>query len=412
MSGTGTYGGYGPQTTTDYPPGPAGWTAGASFPLRASGQLYANDLNAQLSAPVSFLAKKPVVVACQQTAQTGIPTGTTPTALVLDTEVSDAWYMQSNPADLSQLVCPVGCDGLWAVSGQCPIVLPAGAYSAQAAILHNGSVYSLGSRQEANGAYVTPVVSDLVPMAAGDYIQLGIIHNAASGQATFIGPAATPTGYLLSPAPTLAARWVAGTQVSLQHGGIVPATAQLNPSVAGPVYTPVPAMQLGPVAGTTWTDGQAVPSATLTTDITVPVMFLSNVPAFRVNQTAATSVTTAGSVQQVSNLQVDIDNWVQFAAFPYYIAPIAGLYLCGGAVEYASASAAYYGAAHVGITHAGATQWYPGAQGAGLQPAGCATRMVRLAAGDEVQLGAYQTSGATQSTVPAGTRFWGVWVSE
>lgn len=49
----------------DYPAGPAAWSAGQSFPLRIPEYLYANDLNQQLSAAVSFLATPPMFKGAQ-----------------------------------------------------------------------------------------------------------------------------------------------------------------------------------------------------------------------------------------------------------------------------------------------------------------------------------------------------------
>jgi hypothetical protein len=406
MPGVGVLGGYGPaaydidEYDSDYPPGPKAWNAGFTFPLRSSRRLYANDLNQQLSQPVSFLAKKPMAQGAQMTSQSVANNTFAP--LTLDTQVNDPWYMRSDESDTSQLSVNAYCDGIWLVQGQVPWAASSTSVADEyeADIYLNGALATRGERWMANGSHVTPGVCDLFIANASTEFQLGGYQLWGSTLATFTNATAFPS---------LTARWIAASGVTLP-GGQMPVTTQTLYGANGPVTGPVAGPLLTPPAPGTWTTLQEATSAQLNSDIRNNVLFLSNVPVYKASQ-GTPQVVPASTATAMTGMAINIDNWSAGSATKW-TAPCAGVYLVGGQVGFATPGAGYSGWPNLICDISGTTTTYSGKRAYGEYVAGMALRVLRLSKGDTVQLGAGHSYSSTVTTLAgSNTRLFTVWLS-
>lgn len=425
MSGTGTYGGYGPQQiSNDYPPGPAAWAAGAYWPLRPNNQVYANDLNQQLSAPVSFLMQRPHVLLQQQApaSQATAVSGTaTPVPIIMDAEISDAWGMHANSTDLSQVVIPVGCDGYYLMSGQLPLWSTQAVGTDLGAQLYvNGTSVAVGGSIEiaTTPNYATPQVADLEYLTAGSYVQLAGTESSGSGAATFL-PSTTPltaTGDMLPGGAQLAVRYMTGgSGAALGTGGVYPGGTYQGTTTNGLVNMTYPSLQLGPVTETTWTDNQGATNALFNSNIRQAVLTLANLPAFRLCVLATGTAVSPSTWTPVTNMTATFDTWNGLgSSVSTWTCPLAGLYVLGGAVSWPSTGSRYNTSTSIMVTSGGVTTRWLGQQSGSPIPVSTVTRHIRLNAGDTVQLGAYQafTSSVTTAIHSHSVYMFGAWVSQ
>ncbi len=408
MPGVGVLGGYGPAAydidkyESDYPPGPSAWNAGLTFPLRRSSRLYANDLNQQLSQPVSFLAKKPMGQAAQMTAQSVVNNTSVP--LTMDTQVNDAWYMRAVESDTSQFSVGAYLDGIWLVQGQVPWAASSTttADTYEADIWLDGSLSTRGERWAANGSHVTPRVCDLLVVAPNEQLVFHLAGQQLSG-----GSVATFTNATAFPAVT--ARWIAASGVSLP-GGQMPATTQTAYGPNGPVTGPVAGPLLTPPVPGTWTTLQEATSSQLNSDIRNNVLFLASVPAYQATQNGSQAV-PASTNAALTGMTVNIDNW-SAGSSTKWTAPCAGVYLVGGQVGFGTPGAAYSGWANLICDISGTTTTYSGTRAYGQYIASMALRVFRFSQGDTVQLGAAHSYTSTVNTLTgSNTRLFTVWLS-
>lgn len=416
MSSTGTYGAYGSPTGSDYPPGPAAWSAGLQFPLRTTSEVYANDLNQQVSVPVGFLSRRPYASLQSQFGFPTMPSSTTPMAITMDAEIADAWGMHSNSGDTSQLVIPAGCDGYYLVTGEMPLSSITAVCSIAVGLSVNGSAVPGGVSQHPGpgGATVGPAVADLVRLSAGGTVALTGWQTSGFSIVSpwFLQEAAQSPDYTsLNPAPRISMRWVADSTSGVS-GGTYPATTQALADPSGTVTVAVPALALAPTTPSTWTTAEAPASATFNSDVRASALWLASPPVFRAHSSAA--VTVATSTRTAITLGTsDFDTYSGFSTSTgLYTVPFSGLYMLGGIVSFPGASGAYYATTGFSVTHSGTTLNYAGPGILGRQPCSTAIRMLRLSAGDTIGLYGFQASGSSLTTVTGvATRMFGLWVS-
>lgn len=412
MSGVGTYGGYAPAIPgADYPAGPIAWNAGQSYPLRLPAFLYANDLNEQLSAAVSFLAAKPAFKGAQLTAQS-IPNNTL-TSVTLDTELADAWNMHSNSGDTSQVVVPTGCDGIWLVQGAVPYAAPntTGTYGAAWASYNGtgipGQRVGLGAT---TGTVYEPGVVDLIAASAGDYFQLEAwqVSGVAANTAINTASSSVPTGsvpFTDAYYPYLNCRWAAANNS-------VPSGVMQVPYLQGDgTWSANQPLTLTAPNPATWTNLAEATSSQLNNDILKSVLFLANVPFMRAVASGSPAAITSSSTSQVTGLGVSLDNWGTFASNTW-TCPLSGLYLVSGLVGFPQQASAYSDVCYIHATISGVAANYPGSGSFGVNVASSATRVLRFSAGDTVQLYAFQNSGSTITPqTGTSTRLITLWLS-
>jgi hypothetical protein len=412
MAGVGVLGGYGPAAFDvdsygqDYPPGPSAWLAGQTWPLRSNGHVYAADLNQQLSQPVEFLSHKPVVQVQQQVTQ-NIASNSTATscAITHDTQIMDPWGMRSVSTDTSQVTVSSYTDGVWLVQGQVSFAASAssGVYAYEADLYVDGALYSKGERWAALGSHVTPSVADLMVLPVESWVQLYGWQNSGASVLTFANGVSSSA---------LTARWVAGSGVSLP-GGQMAAASQTYQTASGPqTVVPLPGTNgplLTPPSPGTWTSLQEATSAQFNSDIRNSVLFLANVPVYRATQNTSNSIAANTNVG-MTNMGISIDNWGAGSG-TVWTAPVAGVYLVGGQVAFATGSSAFNGTAYLNATLSGVSSSYPGVTAYGENIASMALRTIRMSAGDTIQLGAI-SSAATTSQTGSNTRLFTVWLSK
>lgn len=394
MAGVGVDGGYAPPiaigppaVTYDYPPGPSKWQAGATWPLRSSGQVYALDLNQQLSQAVAFLSRKPMFQGVQSARQPIQPSSSTP--VNLDTEIADPWQMHNNGSP-SLVTVPYACDGVWLVTGSIPYdVYTAGSYYV-AEIAYNTSTIITGEMVQSPGTTrVEPAIADLISASAGDTFQLYARQTSASAVDTRVLMRADYLNYYT---PTLTARWVAS-----------------GASLPGGVLNGI---QLGLPNPHTWNYDQEATSATFNSDIRDSVLFLANVPACRGMATGTPAALTSGTAGQVTGLTANIDNWNTWnATTNTWTCPLSGLYLVYGQVGIPTQGSALSAQAQLHCTLSGVTTDYRGAAAYGSSVVAVVMKPVRFTAGDTFQLYGWQNGGSLAPNTVTNTRFFTLWLS-
>lgn len=420
MSGIGSNGAYGTPvnidgtTATPYPPGPVMWTAGKWWPLRNPAYVTAQDLNQQISSAVSFLAQKPSFQLAQYAAQAVASGADTP--LTLDTEISDGWGMHADDTDTSQVVIPAGCDGIWLVQGSVPYNTTVTGHYFESQIIYtpaSGAAATIisGERLQANGAHVAPNVADLIAVQAGDVLQLGALQSSGASAYTW---AAETTALVQrfngQAAPVITGRWVAANN-SLP-GGVLP--------------VPVPAAWVGntPVMVTAgvgmaipnlpyWSDDDQASSGVFNGYIAGTTLFLSNVPAFRVQATGTLPSFSSGARAQVTGLQSTIDNWSAWdESTSTWTCPLSGAYLVYGQVGWPNVGTPFVCGTDFQCTVSGTSVAYYGANAYGGAPASSMLRHLRFSKGDTVQLWGNQSSGSPLTLAgQTNTRLFALWVS-
>lgn len=403
MSGVGVDGGYQPpipvpgvnsQVTyqpVSYPPGPSAWGAGWTWPIQASGQVYASDLNQQLSQPVAFLSRKPMFQGAQQTAQSIADSTSTP--VNLDTEISDPWQMHNfgSPANVT---VPYACDGVWLVQGSIPYAVSTnGAYFA-AQLSYNVNDIITGEIMQGPNSRVVPAVADLIAANAGDTFQLVAKQTTTAALDTWVSTPSTPkVAYADYGTPVLTCRWVAA-----------------NNSLHGGVFNGV---QLGLPDPSTWNPGDEVTSARFNSDIRNNVLFLSNVPYSRGMVTGTPAAIPAGTPSLVSGMTANLDNWGTWnASSSTWTCPVSGLYLVYGQVEFPTQSNPFTASVHLNCTLSGNAVTYSGADVYGATVGAVVFKTVRFTAGDSFQLYGYQDFGSPLTpNNETNTRFFSLWLS-
>lgn len=384
MTSVGSAGGYYPWLSgSAYPPGPVSWPAGQSWPVNGDSQLNGQDLNEQLSLPVSFLAAPPYYYGGQtnQYAPWQAVPASTATPVWLDTDFADSWSMHSAAPDATQVIIPSDCDGVYLACGTLPF--NAGSASQfESQIYWNGSEYSAGEQVAGTSAYA-PQAMDLIPCRSADSLQL----CAVAGVATTLYNTYTPTGpqpYTSSQFPMFRLRWVAALS----------GTSGLTP----PNIT---AMFSNPVA-----------SSDFNSYITNSVNFLSYVPYCRVAQGTGTSVPT-GANTLVTGLAATLDNYGSWnSSTSTWTCQVPGIYLLFGQVGFPNESAAYSANSILSVTSGGSTGAYVGGKVNCIAPVSSVKRRLRLNAGDTVQLKGYHSYGSSLTTTNGhATRLFTLWQS-
>jgi hypothetical protein len=408
MAGVGTYGGYspgviigggggsagttaGPASWTPtagggipYPPGPSVWPAGQSWPLNETGQVNGQDLNQQLSLPVSFLAAKPFFQGAQWTPQS-IPNTPSPgQPVTLDTEMADAWNMHANYSDSSQVVIPDGCDGIWLFQGNIPFSATAN-HRFRAMGLYNGTEYSGGEQFGWAQNPVSVDYADLIPCNAGDILQLAAWQDSGAAVNTFASSNSTgATPFFNGDFPAFRLRWVAGGS----------GTSGLSaPNITAFFQNPVT-------------------SADFNNYITNSVNFLSYVPYCRAIQTTPQAAISSGASTQMTGMTSMLDNYGQWnAATSTWTCQVPGIYLLFCQAGFPNQGTAYAASSFLRITSGGNTASFNGSKGWSFNPVASVMRRFRLNAGDTVQVFGFQTSGSGQVPQSADVRFFSLWQS-
>lgn len=416
MAGIGFYGGYGPNFGgLDYNFGPAGWHAGQTWPFRKSGRVLAVDMNRQLSQAIAFLARPPMFQGVQFTAQSIGTSATVP--VTLDTEMTDTWRMHSVQADTSQVVVPAGTDGIWLVQGTVPFATSASGHYYQSQIIYTpaggGAQVISGERVQANATRVEPGVADLIAVSQGDTLQLAGFHTTGSSVSTWVSTPATPAvAYSDFASPLFTTRWVGmGTGVS---GGVIQVNVPYQWTSADEALFARVGVPLALPNPITWTSLQEATAAQFNTDIRNSVLFLSNVPALRVQANGSSaSINGAGTAAKVTGLQSTIDNWGTWnQATNTWTCPLSGLYLVYGQVGWPAQASAFSTAAQINANLTGASVQYQGANAFSTTPAAIVFKQMRFSAGDTMQLFATQNFGS--AIVPSNltnTRLFTLWMS-
>lgn len=406
MAGVGTYGGYAPPVTSggvpvDYPVGPVAWTSTATWPVRTPERLYANDLNAQLSAPMSFLMRKPMFQGAQQQAVQSVSPNTW-TGITLDTEIYDPWSMHNDSSDTSRIIIPYGCDGIYLVQGCIPFLPTAtGAYVYSAGIMHNGTVTAAGDKLAYESGQIQSGAADLVVCAQGDYLQLGgwCTYTSAVDTNINVGSAGT-VQYLNYATPLMTGRWVAASGQSLPGG-----------TFSGGAYNGI---TVGIPDPATWAANEEATANLFNSNIRNSVLFLANVPVFRATMTGTPAEIPSGTNTQVTGLVETIDNWGAFnASTSTWTCPLSGAYLVIGSAGFNSESTAFTQSSSAHCVQSGTTNNYSGSGGYAVWNTEQVMRTLRFTAGDTMQLYTYQNSGSSLTlNGAADNRLCALWVSE
>lgn len=422
MANPGVYAAYGPAVAgQSYPPGPIAWPAGQSWPLRASGAVYANDLNSQLSLPVAFLSRKPYC--CMTETSTVTFSSTENVNIPWDTEYSDAWGMHSDSSDTTQLIIPPTTDGLWLVQTTIPVKTTADTFTYAAEITHtpvSGSASTVSGthvQSQASSDMATPGCIDLIACSAGDILQISGATTDTGGATTVPAGNSIPLPGMAAPwtAPVVTARWIAANN-SLP-GGVYPVTVPLRRNNAqGQQYQNAGTTTLAIPAPGTWTDGEVATAAQFNSDIRNSVLFLANVPVMRAaGMTGTPASIPSGTASVVTGMTATIDNWGAWnAANNEWVCPVAGAYLVIGAVQWPSQSSSFLSWAQFGVTDDQLLSTWTGPHMVGTNIGSTAARVLRFNAGDTLQLYGYQQSGSSIAPYFAGneTRLITIWLSE
>lgn len=374
MAGVGVNGGYAPWLDgAPYPPGPVSWPSAQQWPIIGATQVNGQDLNQQLSLPMSFLAAKPFVQVAQQVSGgQAIPTGNVTTPITFDTEIADPWNMHGNVSDTSKIIIPAECDGIWLLQGSIPYTISTN-HNYTVGIMYDGTPQPSTGEQYGlpTGAaltLVTPSYIDLVSANAGDSFQLYAQQN--SGASLNTGVFTTGTAMAGAYYPYLTARWVAALTGT---SGLTP------PNITNMFANPVV-------------------SADFNNYITNPVNFLSYAPYSRVVMQSGSSI-PSGANTAVTGLVATLDNYSAWNfSTQSWVCQVPGVYLVAGQVQLASQATNYTMYPLLGVTPSGGTlAWYVGAKQSGLQPIVSITRRLRFNTGDTLQLGVFQSSGSSMS---------------
>lgn len=337
------------------------------WPIQATKQVYARDLNNQLSNAVAFLAAPPAFMALQGTVQSIPNSGFT--NITLDNPILDN-YLAQNDNTFAKYTIPAGCGGIWLAMGNASYVLATTA-DVSSNINLNGTTINGGTYP--GGDNPTPLVADLLNISAGQYVCLS--GSNASG-----GSINTNTGS-------------AGCRLSLRWAANSSGTAGLTP--------PSPA---------SWTALQQCSTANFNAQIYNAVSFLSYVPYFRATQSSsqvlATSTTTG-----ITNMTSTLDNYSAFAS-NVWTCKVAGTYLVGYQTGFSGVAAVSYGSGVLTkISGVNATYPTPALLGQSntIVPG---IKTFRFGVGDTVQLAGWQNSGGGASTLTGNdTRFFTLWMS-
>jgi hypothetical protein len=337
----------------------------ATWPMRTSNQVYASDLNSQLSQAIAYLVSPPAFIGQQATTQS--ISGGVNTNVVLDKPVFDN-YLSQNDVGFIKYNTPAGCGGIWLANG---VVAYGGTSGANFDAFLNVNGSPVSGFAYPNRSSIQPAVTDLISMTPGQYVCLmalaGVNVSTATGANNF---------------SYLNLRWVANAS----------GTAGLTP--------PNPA---------TWTPGQLCTATNFNTEIYNAVSFLSYVPYFRAAQTASQAVATSSNTAMTS-MAATLDNYGSFASNTW-TCQVAGTYLVGHQTGFtASAGAAYAASLITKIGGTNATYW-TGATAGNTSTIVGGTKTFRFGAGDTVKLAGWQNSGGNLNTQGANTRFFTLWLS-
>lgn len=336
--------------------------------MRTNNQVYASDLNSQLSQAIQFLVSPPAFQGQQATAQL-IPNSSN-TNVILDNPTFDN-YLGQNDSTFTKYIIPARCGGIWLANG---VVVYGGSSGANFDAFLNVNNTAVAGCIYADRNTVSLPVADLVSMAPGQFLCL--LTNQSAGFSVNTAVATHNFSYLNL-------RWVANAS----------GTAGLTP--------PNPA---------TWTPGEICTATNFNAEIYNAVSFLSYVPFFRAQQNTPQTIPATTSTA-MTGMVATLDNYSSFASNTW-TCQVAGTYLVGFQGGFTNTTAADYAATLItSIGGVNATYW-SGKVASNASTIIGGMKTLRFSAGDTVKLGGWQDSGGSLGTETNGnTRFFTLWMS-
>ena len=360
------------------------------YTVSVSGQQFSLATSAGGSAITASFSGSGTATAIQY-----VPSGTVPTALNIDTTITDPWAGHLTTSNLPQYFAIF--PGYYLCEMQAPLNYTGGSGNVAVAIQgQEGSgpltTYS-GQSMPASGTgcsrYTQPSVAKLLAFSvagsygapANNYVQGALYQDSGTQQTCLI----TPTRY-----PTLQVQWVS--------------------DLTGTRGLPVP-------DNDTWAEPPApVTSAFLNSNIRDTILFLAYPPIMEAYSAAGTqalasqsSLPSPGSAVSLDTAYIDTYGAFNTSTHTW-TAPVPGTYLCYGQAPVTGGSGAVSVDCGLTVTSAeynGGTTFtvWGGAQVASTSSSevNCANvrRLLRFNAGDTLQLAAYQ-NGATTPLLQAG----------
>lgn len=351
-------------------PNPANW------PLRANSQVWAPDLNTQLSAAVQYLTNPPTFIGQQQTSAQSIATNSTQD-IFLDTPLFDNYLgAQFVGSNIVQWVVPSNCGGIYLVSGSVPFSSASTTASFQAVIDVNAGTFTNGSKlTSTTGNTVTPTVVDLIHVTGGNTISLAGWQNTGGGVSLVNVSQRMPELYL---------QWVA------------------NFTGIEPILPPQPR---------TWAALDLCGSTEFNTEIQLALNMLCFPPFMRVQQAALQSIPNTTDTQ-LTGLQAaaGFDNYGAYnVVSDTWTCPVSGVYMVGAQTAYVGAGSIV---TEVQCNIQGTTTLFRLATAISAGPGAIAgSKHIRFYKGDTVQLWGRQNTGAASNTTPADCHFFTLWRS-
>ena len=363
-------------------------------PTFVPGPVYAPLLRASVSDAVALLSKPPMLVASQTTTGQSIPNNTW-TPVALDTETYDNYYGHadsptvSNPRYYGQLAGWYLCEASAAIfpsaTGTTDWGVGVGGIQAGGAATNFGG----GRIPAANTAAWETIAAKLMLFqnvgsfggSSNDYAYAAVIQSNGASSAQTISNSAG--GY-----PNFSCRWVS--------------------ALSGTHPLPVPASPAWPVPPS------YITSAFGNTNIRDAIRFLIYPPIMEYTTAAGAALASSASLPATGTAvtlgaPAIVDNYGAYSGSTW-TAPVAGRYYCYGCVSVNSGANAVALAAGLTVTSAnynsGTTITLWGGAGNPVVSnvsAQCVRKILRLNAGDTIQLAAAQNdSGAASVTYSAG----------
>lgn len=343
------------------------------WPQRPSGRVFAADMNAQLRDAVRFLSNPPMFYGVQAAAAQSIPGGSTPTDVQLDAVPVDNFNGQNNLTKYT-----FQRDGVYlAIGGVTYTSGSTNNFLAQFDV--NGVINSRGSVVPSGSGFVTvaPIAVDLISGVAGTTVALNA--SQATGGAVTLANATAHQPYMYL-------QWIANRPgVGTPHLAVPnPRTWSLND-----LCTDFPANAAG--------------QGSFNVEIYNAISFLSYVPVCRVASGAVnqTGIANATDTQLTGLLTggINFDPWGSYnTVTDTWTAPVSGLYFIAGQSSWNNGSAASY-VTSVRANLSGTNFTYLLAATAGQgNTVLCGHIVLRMTAGDTLQLFGRQTSGGALAT--------------